>query len=195
MLCKKIYSLAAALFAACCPCIAAVSLQRGEPLAGCTALAAPLLLLLPPWLERLLGQRQKGGLALRCLLFSFLACPLGVGLTLYHRLFWYDSLMHLLSGVFFTELGLLAFAALGGPKRCPATRWLYAAVGLCFWAFVALGWELLEFAASLLLGIDPQNVAATGVTDTMQDCLWALLGTLVYLLWFFSKNGMGGRKF
>ncbi len=182
---QKIYRFAALAFAVGCLAIAAVSLQRGELLAGYTALGSPLLLLLPLLYRRPLGLPRYSGFDLRYLAFAFLTCPAGVGLTLYHILPWYDSLAHLLSGVFFAEMGVLLFVYSTGES--PTKHGLCAGFALGFSAFIALGWELLEFLASLCFPIDPQNVAASGVADTMLDCLWCLLGSGLYLLWFWSR--------
>ncbi len=176
---QKLYPFTALAFAAGCLGIAAVSLQKGEPLAGYTALGSPLLLALPPLYRRPLGLPKYSGFDLCYLVFAFLICPMGVGLTLYHVLPWYDSLAHLLSGAFFAETGVLLFAHANG--ELPPKNGLCMGFALGFSALIALLWELLEFLAALCFPIDPQNVAATGVADTMADCFWCLLGTVLYL--------------
>ena len=47
-----------------------------------------------------------------------------------------------------------------------------------FSGFVAVLWEIFEFVADLLTGNDSQNVAATGVADTMEDMMICLVGGL-----------------
>ncbi len=172
-------------------CIAAVSLHSGQTLAGYTALGSPLLLAIPPLYSRLFCLPRFYGFDLRYLAFAFLTCPAGVGLTLYHLWPRYDSFAHLLSGLFFAEVGYWLFVLLNGlsADALPQRRAAGGIFALCFSGFIALCWELLEFAASLLFAIDPQKVATTGVTDTMLDGLWCLLGTIFYLFWLWPRLG------
>lgn len=40
-------------------------------------------------------------------------------------------------------------------------------------------WEIVEYTGFLLFGYDSQNVAATGVGDTMEDMMICLAGTVI----------------
>lgn len=190
---QKLYRLCAAGFALASVGMGIYMLGRGQALPGCTALASPLFLLLP-WLAGVIfGLPRRYGFLLRGLLFAFLACPLGVGLTLYHHLAFYDNFIHLLSGFIFTEAGVYLFWRLDRtcPDTVPAGAVLSCGFGVCFSALTALLWELCEFAVSLVAPLDPQNVAATGVTDTMVDCIYCLAGTLLAGAWLFWRIKRG----
>ena len=43
-------------------------------------------------------------------------------------------------------------------------------------------WEVSEYFVHAVTGRDVQNVAATGVNDTMQDMIVCLIGTAAYLI-------------
>ena len=42
-------------------------------------------------------------------------------------------------------------------------------------------WEIAEYLISFVVGLDLQRVAATGVSDSMQDMIVCMIGTLVTL--------------
>ena len=42
-------------------------------------------------------------------------------------------------------------------------------------------WEVGEYLISFIVGLDLQRVAATGVSDSMQDMIVAMIGTLATL--------------
>jgi hypothetical protein len=46
--------------------------------------------------------------------------------------------------------------------------------------FLATMWEVYEYASSIIFNIDPQNNLTTGVNDTMQDIIVALIGTILF---------------
>ncbi len=129
------------------------------------------------------------------LAFTFLAYTLGVGACWYHLIPHYDKLMHCLSGAFTMYLALPCFYWLKAEKSFkPTDCALAAAFCLCAALAVAGLWEIAEFFINQVTGIDLQNVAATGVGDTMTDMIVCLLGALVMLfpMLAYYRRGRAG---
>ncbi|MCI8553618.1 MAG: hypothetical protein HFJ80_01565 [Clostridiales bacterium] len=148
-----------------------------------------LFLLIPPVLCRLFRAKPAYGMNIAIYLFCFAAYSLGVAMEWYHRIGIYDLIAHFLSGVFFALIGMCAWLFLRRDRTGPldADPRQTAAFSFLFAGFVAGFWELLEYASFLITGYDSQNVAATGVADTMEDMLMGMLGGLltavVFLVW------------
>ena len=51
---------------------------------------------------------------------------------------------------------------------------------ICFSAFVALMWEVVEFTGDNLFSSDVQHSLDTGVVDTMEDMIVAMIGSSLY---------------
>lgn len=118
-------------------------------------------------------------------LFSTLAYGIGIVLTGYHQLPYYDKFIHLLSGVVFTWLGSFVCCRLTPAQKAACfDEPLNRCFSFCFSLAVAGIWEILEYLTNLLFKNDPQNVLTTGINDTMQDMIMCLLGTVVTILLF-----------
>ncbi len=157
-----------------------VILDRGLPAAWQIALS----LLIPlgfPLVRRLFRVRQ--GLWMECLWlwFFFLAFTVGVGLQWYARFTYYDIFVHGLSGMLTALTGITLYIRLRPADRrlLPPERGL--AVGTAFLTAQAVAglWEIAEYVAWLITGHDSQNVATTGVSDTMEDMMIALACSLI----------------
>ena len=125
-------------------------------------------------------------------LYSTLAFTIGMALQGYHILPYYDKLVHTLSGIFFSFLGLLIFILLM-PQRTigKAESRVAAAFSFSFSMMIAAVWEIYEYILSLFTTLDPQNVLTTGVHDTMQDILVCLIGAVLFFLpeYFYFRKG------
>lgn len=156
------------------------------------AFAFCLFPLIPPLLDRLLKIRPVYVIHFTLLLFLILSYGIGMVLNGYHRIPYFDKLMHLLSGIVFTVVGSCLFYVF----KTELTIEPGDAALNCFFSFdfslaVAAIWEILEYVIDLILHNDPQNVLTTGVHDTMQDIIACLAGTLVvvlYLYLYYKKN-------
>ena len=116
------------------------------------------------------------------LAFLFLAWPLGSCVDFYRMVPGFDKLAHTLSGAFVGLLCLILYYAL---KPGHAIESKDCALALCFMFFGSMAvaglWEIGEYALSLITGRDLQNVAATGVGDSMRDMIVCMIGTLATL--------------
>lgn len=143
--------------------------------------ASFLYLLIMPlvfWLFRI-----KPGYLIAALMdvFIFLAFTLGTAMRWYTVFGWYDLFAHCLSGVLFTLFGICAYHLLRQDKGQPLGEepWVCAGFSFCFSMMIAGMWEIIEYTLFLITGYDSQNVAATGVGDTMEDMMICLLGTVI----------------
>lgn len=148
---------------------------------GIIGLCSLLYLLFFP-LVRLLFRVKPGWLIDTVLMvFLFCAFTLGTALQWYSVFAYYDLVMHFLTGVLTAMLGLCAYYWLREPDRrlTPPNRGLATAMAFLMAQFVAVAWEIVEYAGFLLFGHDSQHVADTGVADTMEDMMICMAGALV----------------
>lgn len=169
----------------------AIVLRGGE-----MALLGPvslLFLLIPPAGERLF--RMKLGMPLRiCIvLFCMMGFNLGTALRWYHRFLGFDKVVHFLSGILFAQIGLCLYGRIGGDYDRGTKVLLQMTYAVCFAMCIAAVWEIFEYVGFLLTGHDSQNVATTGIHDTMQDIIACLLGSGVLILgyWRYHRSGKG----
>lgn len=127
--------------------------------------------------------KYKGGLQLEFFIYIFtlLSWTLGGAAEFYSLIPYYDKLIHFLSGIFVSVLALTLFELLERKRERAG-----CAEG-CVFVFsasmaVAGIFELCEFVLSHITGRDLQQVANTGVNDTMGDMFVCMLGTLITLL-------------
>lgn len=158
------------------------------------ALAAFALPVVPQILWRLCALRPVPAAEGVYLAFVFAAVPFASLFGAYDWLPYWDKILHFLSGVLLAAPGLLLYyyarpdRALS-PKDCICPTlfgWMFA---------VSCGvlWEFWEYFVSFS-GADPQQVATTGVGDTMQDLLVCALGALLTARAFYRYLKGRGRR-
>lgn len=116
------------------------------------------------------------------LMFSMLGHTLGSALEFYRWIPYFDKFVHMLSGVFVSILclGLYLCIRVDAPRVCQER--LLAVLFVFFGSMAVAGlWEICEYFVHAITGRDVQNVAATGVSDTMQDMIVCMVGTVLYL--------------
>ncbi len=175
LFCKWFYGLAGLL-------IAASGLWTQNSYRLFLSLASLLLIPALNAFYKLTGLVPAWQLEIRLYIFAFLGFSLGGCLEFYQKIPGYDKVIHTLSGVLVTTLALSLYLYLERERPLeslkPATAILF-----CFFASLAVAvlFEIGEFILAPLLGRDMQQVAATGVTDTMLDLIVCLAGTLLTL--------------
>lgn len=122
--------------------------------------------------------------------FCMFSLVCGVMLNFYDHIFWWDLLMHLISGAL---IGIFANSLLNkiqkGKKTDPLLRFLFILGISCVGG---LAWEMYEFTVDALLGLDTQKVLISGVSDTMWDLITDLLGGALAGIYFsiFDRKGV-----
>ncbi len=114
----------------------------------------------------------------------------------YEWLPWWDKLLHFLSGFLFAVLGMAVYFA-KKPSHALDREDAFNA-SLYTWMFAVLSavlWEIWEYLVSFS-GADPQQVASTGVGDTMQDMIVCAVGGLLTArsCWRYLRHRGEGRR-
>ncbi len=139
----------------------------------------------PPLVDiahRLLKLKPCGQLNFLILMFTFIAYPLGGCLDLYRHIPGFDKVAHTLSGVFVSVLCLALYYLLK-PGHAIEKADLMLAASFTFLGSMAIAglWELGEYAVSAIVRMDLQRVRTTGISDTMNDMLVCMAGTIAAL--------------
>jgi uncharacterized membrane protein YjdF len=108
------------------------------------------------------------------IIFIVLAHFIGVILNFYDKFLYYDKFVHFLFGI---VCSYIAFNILK-VKNIVSKLLLVIIITM----FLATMWEVYEYLASIIFKIDPQNNITTGVNDTMQDIIVALIGSIIFNL-------------
>lgn len=155
-----------------------MAFHAGSLARGLLGSASPAFLLIP----FLLGKVTRRAVWLNGILFVFLSLSYAVGCVYqgFDRFPYYDKIAHFLSGIVFTICGLCLFLWLCGDHSSLAQNWLLTcAFAFFFSTFIAVFWEVVEFAGFVLFKHDSQHHLTTGVFDTMEDMIACLLGNLL----------------
>lgn len=141
--------------------------------------------MIPPFIalfHRLFHLRPSWQLNTLALGFIFIAYPLGSCVDFYRIVPGFDKLAHALSGIFVSILCIALYCALN-PARRIRQQDMYLALAFTFFGSMAVAgmWELGEYAVSAIVEMDLQRVAATGVSDSMNDMLSCMAGTVAAL--------------
>lgn len=161
------------------------------------------LLFLPPLAGRLLRVSLPVSFRLVYLAFICAAMYLGEIHSFFYRFLWWDDMLHTASAMLVTYLGLLLLYLLNrDPEIDTKLKPGYIAL-LLLCSTMAFGavWELFEFSADRLLGVNmlkgrdstlPGSVYSYGnaLLNTMQDLALDLLGAAVVAItaWFQLKR-------
>lgn len=128
--------------------------------------------------------RIKPVLTLLYLVFGFIAMFLGNMVHLFRTVYWFDSFSHFLWGILSS---LLAIYILDKFHMWNAKNIWFNILFIFIFSIATSGvWEVCEFTIDSITGGDMQR-RATGIFDTMKDILVALLGNLLFLLWFYYE--------
>lgn len=116
------------------------------------------------------------------LIFLILAFLFGSIMGGYSKIYWYDSFTHLLSGVFTAFMAPIILKWLNRyDKKDIVFNVIYI---ILVTLSVAVLWECTEFTIDKILGTDTQKVLTTGVNDTMKDMICALIGSILYSIYY-----------
>lgn len=144
------------------------------------------VIFLPQIIEQILHVKMNSYVSFVYTIFIFLAHFLGSVVDFYHKIYWYDSFAHFLSGVL---VAFLATYALKLFKKYSKDSLLFNILFILGMSFMVAGlWEMFEFTSDKIFGKDAQNVLTTGVNDTMKDMIVAFLGTALYILLYIYEE-------
>ena len=139
--------------------------------------------------------------------FAFVAFVLGDGLDFYGKYSWWDSLLHLFSGIVLGFIGLWVVHVLLADKSMTVfnNRYFLALFLLVFSLALGAIWEICEYSYDDLMGTNTQQFMATttssiftpddiplcghdALSDSMQDLILDLFGALLVAVYGFIRH-------
>ncbi len=140
------------------------------------ALTTLFATLLPFVFERSLGVKLPLSFIAAIVVFLYATLFLGEAMDFYNRFWWWDKLLHGGSAIGFGMIGFVVVFMLFEGDRYAAPALAIALFGFCFAVMVGSVWEVIEFAADQLFGL---NMQKSGLVDTMWDIIANMLGAAV----------------
>ena len=159
-----------------------------------TCLALLLVLLIPFILRKLKVLNLNPNALFVYNLFMFFADFLGCVVGLYNKTTYYDVVMHFVSGFSTALLGMVLYNYLAKKEKDNKILKYTYIVGFCM--AIAAFWEIFEFFGDNTLGMNLQHSIDTGVRDTMEDIICAVMGMFTYLgVFTLSRSTSSFHKF
>lgn len=143
---------------------------------------------LPYIIEKLFKKELSSVIKTSYIMFIFVAQFLGVTVELYNMIPWFDKFTHWLSGLLtaLLSMSLLSYIKMYDNRKVVFNIIWMVSITLA----VASLWECFEYIANIFFGGDAQRVATTGVNDTMQDIIVALIGSIIVSLMYLYEISM-----
>ena len=129
--------------------------------------------------EKIFKMKLTEGFKLIWIIFIFMAHYLGVILEVYDIFLSFDKIVHTISGILTAYVAMIIL----NKEKVKSINFSILFI-VCFSALCAVTWEIFEFTCNILVGGDAQRVLETGVDDTMLDMIVALVGSLIFSLWY-----------
>jgi len=134
--------------------------------------------------------------------FIYAGIFLGEVQEFYTRFWWWDSLLHALSGVALGFAGVLIMYVLHRSGRLKTSFSLMAVLAFCFAIALGTMWEIFEFLMDSFFSLDMQKArnlegvygrfdTRLGVIDTMLDLILNTIGATIASVagYFYLKGG------
>lgn len=137
------------------------------------------------------------------MLFVITALVIGDGFGQYERFWWWDDLLHTVSGIITGIVGFLLVYFFNARYNMNLSPLFVAVFAFAFAVTMGVLWEITEFTIDLLFGADMQrwnlpptavligsDFQGSGLRDTMSDLIVACVGALgsSTLAYFAYKN-------
>ncbi|MBC8536708.1 hypothetical protein [Feifania hominis] len=164
----KILLCAACLIRAAFVVTAAAAVLSGHYTSAAAAAAGLALSFSPAILKRRRLLYIPVSLQLFLLLFLFCTLCLGEYFDFYYRFWWWDLMLHGVSGLLFGVIGFLVTFALNRNEKIHfvLSPFYIAFFAVCFSTTIGVVWEFFEFAMD---GLFAMNMQKSGLVDTMKD--------------------------
>ena len=114
-------------------------------------------------------------------LFIYASLFLGEIKHYYIKFWWWDVLLHTVSGIGFGFAGFIILYTLYTYQRVKASPLLISVFSFCFAVAIGTVWEICEFSMDSIFGL---NMQKSGLVDTMWDLIVDSVGAL-----FTSASG------
>jgi len=146
-----------------------------------------IISLLPAYIEKKTNLYIPPFFKSSYIIFIFSSIFLGEMLHFYKTFFWWDTVLHFLSGIGLGVIGFTLIHALTiDDQNIKSRKFLNFIFSLSFAVFLGVFWEFIEFSMDALFGLTMQD----SNTDTMKDLFVDTLGALIgaYSGIFFLEN-------
>jgi hypothetical protein len=135
--------------------------------------------------------------------FIYAGLYLSARFNLYYRYFWWDDLLHTLSGVITGFIGFIIIYKINHKYSMNLNPLLVAFFSFTFAVTLGVMWEILEFTSDALFRTANQkwdlpdtatligrSYQGSGLRDTMSDLIVDTIGALItsIITWFLYKN-------
>lgn len=117
--------------------------------------------------------------------FILIADFVGCVCNLYNNVSWYDIFVHFLSGMFTFVLATIIYRYIAKTGKNKLLKILFC-LGIV--ALIAILWETFEFSIDSIAHTNLQHNQDTGVIDTMQDMIVAMLGGVISSIYVLFKK-------
>lgn len=154
-----------------------------------------LLTFYPSILAKRFGVYLPKRLEIIITLFIFAAQVLGELNGFYDKIPWWDTMLHTTSGIILGLAGFLVVYLLNekGDANVNLSPIFVVIVAFCFALTMGVFWEVFEFGADRLFGLNMQKFrmpGQDGLVDTMEDLMVDAIGALVACIvgWKYMKK-------
>jgi len=167
------------------------------------ALLALILSFLPDYIEKRQNIHFPQQLEFLLILFMYAGIYLSARFDMYYRVFWWDDLLHGLSGAMIGFIGFLIVYKINHKHSMDFNPLLIAIFAFTFSVTIAVFWEIFEFLMDVYFGTAMQKwdlpeetrmmgrpYQGSGLRDTMSDLILGSAGALVssIISYFLYKN-------
>ena len=149
----------------------------------------------PSILEKRFGVYLPNRLEIAITLFIFAAQVLGEMNNFYERISWWDTMLHMTSGIILGLVGFLFVYLLNenGDKNVNLSPVFVVIVAFCVAITMGVFWEFFEYGVDRLLGYNMQKFrlpGQDGLVDTMNDLIVDAVGALIACIggWIYMKK-------
>ncbi len=161
------------------------------------------LTFVPDYIERREKMDIPDMLEIVIVLFIYAGLFLSARYQLYYRFFWWDDLLHTLSGIIIGFIGFIVIYKINHNYSMDISPLLVALFSFTFAVSLGVIWEIMEFTADVFLGTANQkwdlpdtavligkSYQGSGLRDTMSDLIVDSIGALVtsIITYFLYKN-------
>jgi hypothetical protein len=110
------------------------------------------------------------------LLFVMAALIFGEIFNFYYKFYWWDDILHVLSGFVIAMLAFIFIKQLNDNRHVNLNPFFAVLFAVSFSMAIAVIWEIFEYTMDQLFGT---NMQKTGLDDTMHDLIVATIGAMI----------------
>jgi hypothetical protein len=141
-----------------------------------------ILILTPKLFEKKYKIDIPEELEIIAVIFIYCAIFLGEVHGYYTRFWWWDTILHTVSGIVLGLIGFIILFILYQGEKVRAKPFLIVLFSFCFALALGSIWEIFEFSMDSLFGL---NMQKSGLLDTMGDLIANSIGALIISLFGF----------